>query len=91
MLLASGLFQWMSGLWGKLSFPPPAGQWLIDANGVALTMGQTVKLVGTVVSLSAVGTHFDGVGVQMIHPTGAASPNYGETFFVDPSQLVVGS
>lgn len=90
MLLANGIFQWLNGLWLKLDNPPPAGVWLIDVNGVTLVLGQAVKLTGIIVSLNAVAPHFDGVGVQLNHPSGA-SPIAGETFFVDPSQLVVGT
>lgn len=90
MLLGAGLFQFMSGLWGLLDFPPAAGVRLIDVNGTALTMGQTVKLVGTIVSLDSTARHFDSVGVQLVHPNGVGTL-VGETFFVDPSQTVVGS
>lgn len=90
MLASLGLFQWMSGLWTTPLNQPAAGVRLIDVNGTTLTMGQTVKLVGTVVSLNAVDPHFSSVGVQLIHPNGQG-PLVGETFFVDPSQVVVGS
>lgn len=90
MLLGMGLFQWMNALWTKLAFPPAAGEYLIDVNGVTITLGSTVKLVGTVVSLDAVAPHFDGVGIKLLHPTGTGSI-VGETFFVDPAQVVVGA
>lgn len=90
MWLGLGLFQWMSGYWNTPLNQPAVGQRLIDTNGVALALNQTVKIVGTVVSLTATASHFDGVGVMLLHPNGSG-PTAGDVLFVDPSQLVVGS
>lgn len=90
MLLGIGLFQFMSSLWINNVTPLPAGERLIDVNGTALVLNQTVKLVGRIVSLNSTAPHFDGVGVMLIHPNGVG-PLVGETFFVDPQQVVVGS
>jgi len=90
MPLAIGNFQWMNGLWSTPLNTPIAGARMIDANGVNLALNQMVKIVGTVVSLDPAAKHFDSVGVMALHPNGGG-PNVGEIFFVDPSQLVVGS
>lgn len=90
MLLIDGMFQWMNGLWTTALNQPAAGQRLIDTNGVTLALNQTVKIVGTIVSLRSDAPHFDGVGVMALHPNGTG-PTVGEVFFVDPTQLVVGS
>ncbi len=89
-MLGMGFFPWMLGLWTTLVFPPAAGIPLVDVNGVTITIGAAVKMTGTVVSLDAVDPHFGSVGIQMIHPNGQG-PLVGETFFVDPSQVIVGS
>ncbi len=80
----------MNGVWTTPLNQPAAGERLIDVNGVTLTLNATVKLVGTIVSLDSRDPHFGNVGVQLIHPNGT-HPVVGETFFVHPSQLVVGS
>lgn len=89
-MLGIGLAPFMSGLWGKLVFPPSDGPYLMDANGTTLTVGQTVKLVGVITSLNQSAAHFDGVSVRATHPNGSG-PNVGEIFTIDPQQLVVGS
>lgn len=90
MLLGIGLFPWLSGLWQNLVTPLPAGERLMDVNGTALVVTQTVKLVGTIVSLDSTARHFDAVGIRLIHPNGVG-PLVGEIIFVDPQQVVVGS
>jgi hypothetical protein len=82
-------FPFLSGLWTTL-VTPSTNEPLIDANGTALSLNQVVKIVGKIVSLSATDPHFGGVGVMASHPSGNG-PLVGEIFFVDPSQVVVGS
>lgn len=55
--------------------PSGIGDLLNDANGVAITVGATVKFVGTVLSVNPLSTHFRDIQVQLSHPiTGVANP-----------------
>ena len=46
---------------------------LLDANGVLVTVGATVKLVGTVVSVNAGANRFHEVVIQVSHPLPASA------------------
>ena len=48
---------------------------LLDANGVAINVGDTVKLTGTVLSLNPAATHFGEVKIQLAHPL-SGPPSY---------------
>jgi len=48
---------------------------LLDANGVAINVGDTVKLTGVVLSLDPASTHFGEVKIQLSHPL-SGSPYY---------------
>jgi hypothetical protein len=83
---------------------PPA---VVDAIGTPITVGATVKLVGTVLAISATDTHAMGVTFQPNNPTITSvtqilpqqatilmpvSPLPGKPFFrCDGTQLLVGS
>lgn len=73
-----------------------------DANGVAITVGATVKLVGTVASLNLFDNRFNDVVITLSHPvagqlptflTGGDSsqPGYKVQISVPPNVLLVGS
>ena len=48
---------------------------LLDANEVAINVGDTVKLTGTVLSLDPAATHFGEVKIQLAHPL-SGPPSY---------------
>ena len=64
---------WMAGAWVP---NPAAGETLTDVNGVLITVGATVKLVGTVVAVSGVDPHFSGIQVVPNHPNGPNGSKY---------------
>lgn len=77
----------MSGVWaGYSSTPRP----ITDINGKALVAGDTVKMVGTIVSVDPLGAHFNAVVIKPTHPEGDKNLT-GVTFSVDPKQLLYGS
>jgi len=80
-------YQWLSKLWANSITSPQA---MVDCNGNTISLSQTVKLVGTVASITPTDTHFGAIGVKLTHPNGNG-PLVGQTIFVDPSQLVIGS
>jgi len=80
---------------------------MLDANGVAITVGATVKLVGVVTSLNPFDNRFrdvqitlshplpssSGPAVNIVHPVGAevTPPGYITVISVPPGVLVVGA
>ncbi len=94
----------LSLAWPYVTVGPPAPR---DVNGVLITVGATVKLVGTVTSVNAVDGHGLGITFQPVNPSSGSvtailpqqanflmptSPLPGKPVFkADPSQLVVGS
>lgn len=82
-----------------------AADLMVDANGAAITVGATVKLVGTVVELNPFSTKFRSVTITLLHPTvnvpddnvasgaqrAGATPGAVKTISVHPSMLVVGA
>ena len=46
---------------------------LVDANGAAITLGATVKLVGTVTGLNGFSLRFNDVQITLSHPLPASS------------------
>lgn len=78
---------------------------MVDANGAAITVGATVKLVGVVTELNPFSTKFRDVTISLSHPvSGVAddntspggnakgkSPGAVKTISVHPSMLVVGA
>jgi len=76
---------------------------LLDANGVAITVGATVKLVGVVTSVNALDNRYNSVAITLLHPI-AGVPDVGsspgaegvkqsgkKTIEVTASMLVVGA
>jgi hypothetical protein len=55
--------------------PPKAGEPLRDVNGVLITVGATVKLVGVVTAVSSTDPHFSGIQVAPSHPNGPGGSN----------------
>lgn len=94
---------WLANAW----LPAPvAGQTLRDVNGVALAVGQTVKIVGTITALTASDPHFSGISFTPLHPNGSLIvPNATDSvdrtlgatgtkpviYYFDPTQIIVGS
>ena len=91
----------LSGAWPATIVGPPVPR---DVNGVIITVGATIKLVGTVLSVNGADGHGMGIVFQPLNPTGNITPaqqaNYlmptsplpGKPVFkADPSQLIVGS
>lgn len=81
------LMMWMVGTWYVQG---PTGDVMKDVNGVALTVGATVKLVGTITSLNANDPHFGDVAITLLHPNGT-DPKAAAQITAYPLQLVVGS
>jgi hypothetical protein len=53
----------------------PIGDSLTDYNGNAITVGATVKLIGTVTAVNALSQHYRDITVQLSYPvTGVAQP-----------------
>ena len=48
---------------------------LLDANGFAINVGDTVKLAGTVLALDPASTHYGEIKIQLTHPL-SGSPYY---------------
>src|SRR5208282_1654609 len=91
----------LSGAWVQIPFGPGP---IKDINGVVITLGATVKLVGTVVSLNASDGHYMGVQFQPIHPGSSPYPSQQANYLMpvsplpgipifkaDGTQLIVGS
>ncbi len=55
---------------------------MVDANGVAIALNDTVKLEGTVVALDPANTHYREVTIRLTHPVAGVPPNAIST---DPS------
>lgn len=82
-----------------------AADLMVDANGAAITVGATVKLVGVVTALDPFSNNFHDVTITLSHPVagipdvivGASGtsnrPSAGavKTLNVHPSMLVVGA
>jgi hypothetical protein len=62
---------WGGSWWGAV--PPVVGDTLLDVNGVTITLGATVKLVGTVTAINP-DPHFGSITVAPAHPTGKSIP-----------------
>jgi hypothetical protein len=101
MLAFIAASMWLAGSWYQIPFGPGP---IKDINGVVITVGATVKLVGTVVSLNPSDGHYMGVIFQPIHPGNAPWPSQQANilmpvspvpgipiFKADGSQLIVGS
>jgi hypothetical protein len=80
------VFFWLAGAWTTV----PAGNFVLDAFGVPIQVGSTVKAIFTVTSVNALDTHFGAVAGTLKFPSGTKiSPI--QTIALDPGQLVVGS
>ena len=87
-MLVLGLMQWLTGtVW--LADGPLYDQ-MRDVDGVAITVGATVKLVGTVSAINGTNTHYQDVTIYLLHPNGIG-PVAGVVLHAAPKQLVVGS
>jgi hypothetical protein len=87
--MAAWMFPWMAG---TMFVPPLQGVKLQDINGVAITVGATVKMVGTVTAVNAIDGHFMNVTVTPNNPTPDAKTTVPKTpVGFHPLQLVVGS
>jgi len=62
---------WGGTWWGAT--PPTVGDILNDVNGVPITIGATVKLVGVVTAINP-DPHFGTITVVPAHPTKASIP-----------------
>jgi len=67
----------------------PGAVKLQDINGTALTVGQTVKIVGTIQSMVNNDSHYGDVVVKLRDVGGSLNAN--PTISVHPLNLVVGS
>lgn len=77
---------WLAGAWSTA----PAGATVLDAFGVPITVGATVKAIFVVTSVNALDSHFGGVQGVLKFPTGVKiSPI--TTIALDGGQLVVGN
>jgi len=77
---------WLAGAWTTT----PAGNFVLDAFGVPITIGATVKAIFTVTGVNSLDNHFGGVSGTLKFPSGVkVSPI--TTIALDGSQLVVGS
>jgi len=58
--------------WLNNTFPNPAqvGASVRDVNGVLITVGATVKFVGTVVAINSNDPHYGTIAVAPLHPNG---------------------
>jgi len=66
--LGLGTFQWMTGtVW---TVPSTIGEYLRDINGTTITVGATVKLVGTVVAINQ-DPHYGTIQVRPNNPNGS--------------------
>lgn len=87
-ILGVGVMPWMSSAWP--TSPQAIGGTQRDINGVAITVGATVKFVGTVVAIND-DPHFGNIIVAPAHPDGQAtvfSPGQGlprDASFVMPN------
>ena len=90
MFLISVLMMWWNGT--SWYTEGPFGDVLRDVNGTALSVGQTVKIVGTIAVMDANDPHFSDVTVNLLHPNGPPGQlPPGLTLRVHPLNLVVGS
>jgi hypothetical protein len=79
---------WLAGAWTYV--PAPGTLYELDAFGVPIVVGATVKLVCTVTAINPLDTHFGDVQVSINFPVGKKiSPIQTGAF--TSSQLVVGS
>lgn len=74
---------WMSGSWFAQQTDAPR-----DINGVVITAGATVKIVGTVQSFALTSTHRGQVTLSPTHPGDGSGV---QQLTVDSLNLVVGS
>lgn len=102
-ILLFAMFE-LAGAWPATTIGPPPVR---DINGVAITVGSTVKLVGLVTAINPTSTHFMEVTFQPIYPAAnnlspglpqqaaflmPQSPLPGKPVFqAGASQLIVGS
>jgi hypothetical protein len=77
-------------LWKARTDGPSGGDAMKDINDVAIAVGSTVKLVGTVVSINANDPHFQDLIIALIHPNGYG-PASGVIVRAHPLNVVVGS
>lgn len=80
---------WMNGHW----FPaPPNRDTAQDIFGNAIAVGDTVKLVGTIVSMNLNDAHFQDIVVRPFYPqpvTGNPAAPISATAGVNPNQVPV--
>ena len=65
------IIDWLAGMY---YVAPVAGPYLKDVNGVTITLGATVKLVGVVTAINT-DPHFGSITVAPSHPTGSFIPS----------------
>lgn len=79
-------------LQGNWLIPPIVGSNLKDINGTTITVGATVKMVGTVLSVNSIDGHFSNVVVTPNNPTPDQKTTVPKTpVAFHPLQLIVGS
>jgi hypothetical protein len=62
------LDMWAGSWWATA--PPSAGDAIKDVNGVTITLGATIKMVGLVTAINTTDPHFGTIQVTPIHPNG---------------------
>lgn len=65
--MPSAILDMWAGSWWPLG-PPLAGDAIKDVNGVTITVGATVKLVGVVTAINPTDPHFGTIQVTPLHP-----------------------
>lgn len=80
------LCMWMAGTW----YNPGPSTPMRDVNGVVLAIGQTIKLVGTIIAMNPNDVYYGSITCQLLHPNGLG-PLVGATYQIHPLQIVVGS
>jgi hypothetical protein len=48
---------------------------MVDANGVAIAVGETVMITGVVIALNPASTHYREVTIRVIHPVPGVPAN----------------
>lgn len=79
------VIMWLANMYPVL---PAAGDYLRDVNGVLVTVGATVKLVGVVTAINTFDSHFGTIQVAPLHPTGASVPSQSRIFPQSPNFAV---